>query len=645
MTTKHAKFLVSSLLLTACDTGPENVLVAAEALDSTEELGQTAVELDAPLGPDAHIGWTSDGRAAAVMNRDHKPLFVHAPGAEAAREALEGWLRGHADELGHAPADASERLTELELEQSIEVPTRAGRKLVVHRFVQRYRGHRIAGPGETLAVTSIDGAAISVMGALVDSRHELDGQAALMTRESAAAELERLAPETDLLELEFVAVPERGQMAWRGLVESRSESSLSHGGAREWLILSSDGDHLLERRAATAQSPFNHQPVHVVAQALTNDPQTSTLASSGWLPGSTWNGSWNFNTGWQLRMGDERALVLDLEFDNSSASVPLTPQYTWGMGGLYSLFPATPDTNPVLFNTQNLFHKLTLALDEIDAEKSIFGWAHAPGSPFGVFDPEPLHLLTNIDRPGSPDLCNGALGKFTRCTIGGPGLQLPYDNEEISCIYDCDQNPMTLMHELGHYIDQHSTYGLMGSVVNSGTCIHDTTDEAPALAETLSDITALALVRRLYPVGYTLSNTATPCTFAALGQGTSKIHDSSCMGFKHPGLGNFDVDRPSPSLIQSCTVSAGYRMPSVNQAMWAWLNRKVCNGTWPYTCSPSLGGEDLILPGIMYALSLSNAQSYKTFFENLETFIWANDGQAVADSFRAAMATYNILDP
>ena len=637
MTTKHVRLFVSSLLLTAaCDGGPD-ALSGVE--DERIDAGASELGIELELATETHIGWTSDGRAAAVRSPDHGALFAHDEGADAVQEALEGWLSRHADELGHASASPGEVLTELELDQRMVIPASSpeGRELVVHRFVQRYRGHRIAGPGATIAVTSVEGAAISVVGALVDARRELEGLDAPSSREAAALAAEASAPGTELVELELVAVPERNQLAWRAKVADPAVQ------ASEVLMLASETGELLSRRETSAHSAFDHAPVRVMAQALTDDPQTTAIAPMGWLPGSTWDGSWNPSTGWLVRMGDDRSVLIDLEQDNSTVTVPKVAQFWWGMGAINSFFTANPGTNPMRFDSQNMFHKLSLALDEIDAEMSSFGWEHEPGSGISVFTPAHLSLVANTDIGGSPDLCQGALGRFNRCTLWGSDIQHPYDNEPVSCIYDCDGKPTTLMHELGHYIDQHNEFGLMGADINSNSCIHDTTDEAAALVETLADIVALDLLRRVYPLDYTLANTATPCTFEALGQGTFKIHDASCLNFKNATLGDFDVDRPSQTNNSQCSTTAARRMPSVNQAIWSWVNRKSCSTSAPYTCWTSLGGQDLLLPGIMYALSLSNAQSYETFFENIETYIWAQNGPLLAANFRTHLESYDIL--
>jgi hypothetical protein len=635
---------VGCALLTGCvdaveSEGPPR-LAAAE-----RHLSETSVSDTAGAVP--VMRWTSDGRVAAVFHRDRSPLFMF--GGDEPRAELTRWAQTHAQQLGFAPLDGhSDALfSELKLERTMEpvASPASNRALVVHRYRQHYRGYRVLGPGETLAITSDGrGGVLSIMGAFVDSRQELAGLRNPIARDVAERTIRGSLEEgTYLTQLGFVAVPERGTMAWSA--ELHGATGPSH------MLLSASTGEVLDRRGQSAHSPSDHVPVALVRGTLMTDNPTTTLeVNFPWLPGSTWNGSYNPSTGWMLRMGTERMLVYDLkQANNALPTVYLAPQFQPNTAAPGSFFLATAASDANKFRTQNSFQKVSAALQWLDARHSSFGWDHAPNSPFGLFTPGPLNLLTNIDtipETGEANLCQGALGAFNACTISGSSIQPAYPGVQTSCIYDCVGRPGVLFHELGHYVDHHATYGMMGSSVQSGTCIPDTTDESIPLRETLSDMTALYLTRKLYAdLPYDFSTANSPCTFASIGQGGSAIHDPACITSANQ-IGEFDDDRPSTSNTSACNISAGYRMTSVNQAVWAYLNRRLCDTQAPFTCTSQRGGNaDEFMSGMIYAMSLSNAQSYETFFENIETYLWVALGTAEADRFHNLMAVYGILDP
>jgi hypothetical protein len=650
MSTKTFKSIglwVGCALLAGCgDTfQPEPPTQPAAAEQLLREAGAADAAGRAPV-----LRWTSDGRVAAMFHRDRSPLFTFD--GDEPRAGLIRWARSNARPLGlkeleSQDTDARSGEPELELERRLEpvASLGQGRGLVVHRYHQRYRGHRVFGSGETLSVTSDGrGGVISVMGALIDNRRELAGLRDPIARDIAERTLlASLSEDARLEAIELVAVPERGTMAWLAKLHEAT-------GPVQVLLSASTGE-ALDRRELSAHSPDDHSPVALVrGYTMTDNPATTSETNFPWLPGSTWDGSWNPIYGWMLRMGTDRMLVYDLEqANNAQPTVYLAMQYQPNTAAPGSYFVATAASDANKFSTQNGFHKVSAALQQLDARHSSFGWDHAPGSPFGVFTPGPLNLLTNIDttpEAGEANLCNGALGKFNACTISGAAIQPAHPGIQTSCIYACVNRSGVLFHELGHYADHHATYGMMGTSVVSGTCIPDTTDEALPLRETLADMTTLYLTRKLYgALPYTFSTTTNPCSFASIGQGTSAIHDSACIT-SATQIGSFDEDRPGASNTQACGISAGYRMTSVNQAVWAYLNRRFCDTQSPFRCATVAGGNaDEFMNGMIYAMSLSNAQSYETFFENIETWIWVALGDEEAQRFHGLMANYGILDP
>src|SRR5690606_11317781 len=207
---------------------------------------------------------------------------------------------------------------------------------------------------------------------------------------------------------------------------------------------------------------FNHAYLPAVrTYATTNNPGTTAQAAYPSF-GSTWDGSFSPLHGWLVRMGDDRALVYDMELDNGSVPTTyLVPQYfptgqPYQWAGLNSMFLATPASDANLFRTQNFYQKMRTALTELDARQSGLGWDHHPSMPIGVFTPAPVTLFTHVDsspEAGEPDRCNnGSSGVYNACKLTSAAMQPAYPNDWSSCIYMCNTKLGTLLHELGHHV-------------------------------------------------------------------------------------------------------------------------------------------------------------------------------------------------
>lgn len=629
--------LVSGLFYACSAPGPD--VAEEDGLPASKERDvQTATPDTAAL----RLRHDADGSVFALARTDRAPLFRFDPRGEPAA-ALLAFAAEHAAALGFDEVRASDRLTTLQLERVIELSD----TMRVHRYHQLYRGHRIAGAGEKISVTSLaDGSVVAVHGALVDERRVFAGLSSSISRQSARDAVVAAVGGGDAPELELVAVPRHGVMAW---------SADAGWPARERVIVSASDGAVLSRVALSAHDAFDHAPLLAVrASTMTNNPAaTTTTGFPG--AGSIWDGSFNPTYGHLVRMGDDRAVVYDMNRDNDGTpgtylSMQRQPGPPGQPGPLLSVFTATPTTGDGdQFRTQNLYQKMRAALVHLDARQSTLGWDHAPGTPFGLFTPAPLTLLTNVDSSpevGETALCGaGALGTYNDCTIGGAAIQAPYPGETVSCVYMCGSAVGTLLHELGHHVDNHADYGIMGSSGGYDSCIQGTTDESIPLRETIGDMTALYLARKMYgSLSYSFSTASSPCTFGSVGQGTFAVHDPSCLG-AGDSIGDFADDRPAHDANDPCNYASGYRMESVNQAVWAWLNRKSCSVTAPFSCVTFLGGNvDNFMAAMVYALAVSNAQSYQTFFENIELYYEFMVSSTEADNFRFVMSKYGILD-
>ena len=570
------------------------------------------------------LAFNARSEVTAAYHRDHAPLF-HFRGNDPI-DALHAWAAAHAAALGLAPVDGRRAPTRLTLERTIDPA--AGMK--VHRYAQTYRGYRIVGSGETVAVTSLEsGAVLSVVGALIDDRVDLAGVDAPLSRAVARAIVEAetggIAPD----ELELVALPERETLAW--LAELGGEHS------RRLILSAVDGTIIVDRDRSAADA-FDHAPLAAVrTYEMSDNPATTALAAYP-SQGSTWDGSFNPYYGFLVRMGDDRLQIYDMERDNDALPtiyfaqqyfITGTPYLWYGLNSRFLATPnseclSVPDAEPVPQGTDGPRAPRQRAVHlRLGATTAACRWASSI--------PAPLNLLTNVDsspEAGETDRCDGALAVYNVCEINGNELQTPYPGDWTSCVYLCSNGVGTLLHELGHHVDNHATYGIMGSSVVSDSCLPDTTDEALSLRETIGDMTALYLARKLYPgLAYNFSTANPRCSFASFGQGSFPPHDPSCLR-RGDSIGSFEDDRPGYSATSSCNPSAGYRMHSVNQAVWAWLFQRYCDETYPFQCVVPFGTFDVdaFMRGMIYALGLSNAQSYETFFENVRDLSLGDGG-------------------
>jgi hypothetical protein len=429
----------------------------------------------------------------------------------------------------------------------------------------------------------------------------------------------------EVKEVKLVAVPARLSMGCRGEVEVDGQTSaIITVSAVDGAEFGYDDNQI--------NDAFDHHPIGIVAYEMEDNPETTVPQSFWGLPGSSFGKPFNPPPGNQfLRLGDDRAAVYDFQEDNNSApkiwtTLKFYPFFNFALP--YSIF-IEQDKNSYAFKSQNIYHKLRSALGVIDPLKPLTGWDHHPNAPFSSSDKAPLSVFTNVDS--SPEgnennSCNGAPGKFWSYKFGNEWkpTEHPYisGNYKTAVIGLCKQDESVLFHELGHYYDSHTTYGVMGDGLVSGTCNWDTPDESIALKETVADMTALYIYRKLYQtLSYDFSSSHTACEFTDLGIRTFRIHCALCT-INDNFIGNFQEDRPLFDTNDPCQVSMGYNQPGIIQAFWEFINGKLCDPQAPYNCVPTGVDADLGMKAMLYALSLSNLQSYKQFFENMGVYIF-----------------------
>ena len=642
------RFMVASLLLVVCPS------VAARTLD----LHQNS---------DLRLHFNADGSLTgiAVTNLDDALFQVDKRDLLG---SLKRWIMANAAVLKLAPIDDTNVLSEVRL--SSRPPVRFD-ALTVHRFEQTYRGYPVVGTQAGLHLTvTTDGRAIALTGTVLDPRLIYAGIDQRRTMAEAAQVILAVARARDdhgggspafgspaekresdptLGAIELVAVPHRQSMGYRAQVMRGDKLTDS-------VLVDAVSGVVLSQRSHGRHDAFDHLPVYVLASEMADDPNTTSTQLFSGLRGSIFSGRCPPHPptgGCQLRMGDDRVAVYDFRHDNNSVpQIWLTPQYVphptnWI---LWSAFKSN-NQNSFQFRTQNMYQKAHAALNAIDPLKITAGWDHHPNAPFGVFDRAPLSIFTNVDgtpERGEANVCDGGEVGLTfphLFTSEWNQVQHPYvsNTYTTAAIVLCAmQRAQTLFHELGHYYDMHTEYGFMGDGLVSDTCIWDTPDEAEALAETVADMTVVYLYNQLYAgIGYTLETTSTPCAFGSLGL-EGIVHGPSCTD-EDDEIHSFQQDRPDFSTSQACNVSSGYRQRAIMQAFWEYTSGRNCVATAPYLCAtfPSIPNHGM--RAMLYALSLSNLQSYEQFFEHMHTYISVTYGQAEASRFRSIMQHHDIL--
>ncbi len=607
--------------------------------------------IQAQTAPAPRLFLNSDGSVHGVLAPEGGALFT--PGGDVLA-SFKQWVRSQTSLLRLAPMSDDSPLIGIARER--ETVTSGG-PILLHPFVQTYRGYPVVGPAERIRLLAdSQGRVLTYAGTVVDAGVEyagLDrriGESAAASAILAAWEAANPSGQPGVGETLLVAVPERRTLGYRGEILSDEQVV----GA---VTVSAVDGAVLGIDNLRHESAFVHKPVNVLAYQMVNNPATTAVTSFFNQPGSTFGAGClpaPPSIGCTLRMGNERAAVYDFEQSNNTAptiwtTIEFQPHpnqlIPWGW------FSENNDTT-FRFKTQNVFQKMAAALAVGDAAKGGAGWDHHPNAPFGLFTAPPVSVFTNIDSSpegNEPDTCDGALGWASFLTFNNTWapVEHPFISNTFSsaAIALCSQDESVLFHELGHYYDMHSTFNALGTGLASNTCHWDTTDESLPLRETVADLTALYFSRKLYPaMPFDVSTTPTPCSFSSLGRGTSAIHGGACTPAVN-GVGNFQVDRPSASNINACNYNNGYRIRSIQQATWEYLWGKNCATTSPFRCSSVTADPDSFMTALLLAESVSNFQSYEQFFEMMTLALWVEEGLPTADRFRDIFSHHNIIDP
>jgi hypothetical protein len=616
--------------------------------------------LAASCAPEPHPTATPDPLAPArtgtelvFPHGDGAPASVHAPSGSAlftvdaatgqtVQGALEGWLRTS------APYGLGSRST-LELRERRRSTSGA---LTTVLFEQTYRGVPLVGPAARVTVTLAGDDAISVTGRPIDTLVEYDGQLRRLSEADAASALakayvaaQRGATAPVVEGLTLVAHSGAGTLGWAADVHEPGFDAMA-------IVVGAAHGATVTQQITDWYSLDHDRPVHMYVEEVGADPVDPPTVMAWDQPGSLTDScpDPDDDDGCMVRMGTKRLSVYDYQDDNSDTPVVTTMPIThlFQPGEPWSKFLALPPSWG--FNEQNMYHKAVVATDWVDPHVSAMGWDHYPNVPWTSSEPSSLLLMTSVDsQSAAGPYCGtgpqnlGALGVFRAYAFTEAEAAIvdpPHGTASLPAISICQHDESVLFHELGHYYDAHLTTGVMGSGIDyDGTCVPDTSDEAPPLAETVGDMMAVALYAGLYPdLSYDLGNTSAPCTLGELGPSGS-VHGDGC-----GGPVQFDDQRPTSVANGACNRSAGYGQSALAQAWWEFLSGKTCATTAPYVCTTASRSPDLGLQALLFALNQGNGQSYKELVYNMAVYVMFNGTQAELDRFVEAFSHHGLMD-
>ncbi len=593
----------------------------------------------------ARLHQTSTGVLNGInLTQENSAIFLVEDGDALA--SFKRWVMNNTALLKLDPIDDPRVLDELQL--SARPPARF-ENLTVYRFEQTYRGHKVIGTEAEIHLTvTDDGRAIAMTGTVLDPRVTYSGLSKRMSEDKAGSALlagfraRKFAANARVEGIELVAVPARRSLAYLGEIAVNDQTEAT-------VVVSAVDGAVFGVQDSKHKSPFDHYPVQAVAHEMDDNPATTNKVLFSGLPGSIYQGCLPpFNGGCRLRMGDDRAAVYDFRRNhNATPTVWTTTQFQpfvnpptpWGF---FLANNEAAGNAGDQFRTQNIFQKVSAALATVDPLKSTQGWDHDPNAPFGVFTKAPLSVFTNVQSSfcdNNPGCTDGY--KFTSVWND---VEHPYvsNNYKTAMIALTTADDALIFHELGHYYDWHTNFGFLGRGLVTNNCTQDTPDESEALAETVGDMTALYLHKKLYPgMNYTLANASHPCAMQDMGV-PGVIHHNTCIN-NASQIRNFQNERPDANASQPCNKSTGYYQGAIMQAFWEYLSGRSCDENAPYSCQISFYSADRGMRAMLYAEAQSNLQSYEQFFENMGTYLLATYGAGHYNHFREIMQHHGIL--
>lgn len=630
--------------------------------------------------------------------------------------ALVAFITTHEEDLGLAPGLEPHDLGLLPVG-----PAERSGGLGIRRFAQTYRTRPVLPPDGLVQVVYGPAGAIGLTGRIIDGRQDYahhDAQASASLVADSVRHHAHVRTGVPLAELEadpptLVAMPEAHALAW--MSHARHEG----GAVLARVIVDADPSHnasilpLWSWRGVAAESLASTTPIEL----RTADPATDP-ASPGWsvestlVDGGVLLGSIDEVSG-DVQLATEAVVVLDLNEGSYFELGGVASRILSGNGEFLD------ESGPGL-GGQQTYHLLRSWSAQIDGYLTdpVTGakrWdsavpVYVPGeqssTPAGTFQPRVLAFTNSAgsDCPPTAVACASAVGYgathpdamvFPEIAHQPPGAAPGYEVTGVIHTHPAAEgggNIVTLAHEFGHVLDLFAGPGMTAHIAPdcgeacTFECIEDTSDEAPALGETIANLAGLLVLDRTFePVAFEY------CDIVALfSRNNTKAFDPGpCMPvdedislLQRPGAcakpepycdkpdePGFRLECCDPSLDADCIVQApgdcdtgfqrqvptglchtspGYDTHSAMQAFWQLLHGQRCEPTAPFACQTyawpgGLAPADAIVPAFLHALRLSPL-SHDQLFDGMVTHIACTHGAAAYEEVNAVLCAHGIRD-
>lgn len=630
--------------------------------------------------------------------------------------ALVAFVTTHESDLGVAPGLEPQDLG------LVSVPGSGQRMggLRIHRFSQTYRGRPVLPPDDLVQVVYGPAGAIQLSGQIIDGRIDYEHHDQHARPQLVADSIRHHAHVRSSVRLAdlvvdppvLVAMPESRALAWMaharhvgGNVLARVLVDAAPNPAQAILPLVSYRPVAVADLASTS-------PIEVLTVDPATDPASpGTGVATTLVGGEALLGSIDDVSG-EVQLAADAVVVLDLNGGSVDDLDTVGSRITSPTGEF--LEASGPG-----FSGQMTYHLLRswyARIDEYltDPGSNIKRWdsaypiyeggAQSP-TPAGTFAPRVLALIdsSGADCPPTAVACASPGGYsanhpdamvFPELAHQPPGASPGYEvigQVHISPPGETSNAIITLAHELGHLVDLFAGPGFTAKIAPdcgdtcAFECIEDTSDEAPALGETIAHLSGMLLLQGSFEpanfehcdiVGlFSRNNTKAfdpgPCL--PVDEDISLLQrDAACAKAEpycdKPDQPGFWLECCDPALDADCDVEAptdcpttgfqrqrptglchtspGYNTHSIMQAFWQLLHGERCEPTAPFSCElyewpGGIAPADAITPAFLYSLRL-DPLSYDQLFDGMATYIACAHGVEAYEEFNAVMCAHDI---
>jgi hypothetical protein len=651
-------------------------------------------------------------------------LYEGAPEGSAAaiRPGLVTWITEHEEDLGLPPG-----LDDVDLGLiPAEGPAQRMGGLTIFRFKQTYRSLPVLAPDDLVQVVYGPAGAVQITGQIIDGRIEYEDfeeprasarRAAESIRYHAHVQAGLRVSDVVVGEPALVAMPEARRIAWVGTAKHAG------GGVLGRVIVSADAADesasgavlpLLSWRPAEAEDLASTTPIQERTVDPSSDPAMpmtsvqTTLVQGGWLLGSIDDVSGD------VQLATDAVVVLDLNGGSKEHLDTVGSRILDPAGEFLAASGAA-------FSGQLTHHLLHSWYARIDGyltdpvggtkrwDSAVSAYPPFPSSPTppGTYAPRILAFINAASndcpttavacadleayvREGShalvfPEIVHQPPGTGTDDYEATGRLTIPTPGENGDSVG-------TLAHELGHVIDLFAGPGITKDIAPDCTgtctfeCVEDTSDEAPPLGETISQVFGLLLLLDSFePVDFEYCGIVelfSRSGIKAFDPGPCVPEGENVSMFERPAIclepaycdkpadhgfwmqccdpaGDVGCIVEAPADCDSgfqrqvptglCHTSPGYNTHSIMQAFWQLLNGQRCEPTAPFQCEettawpPGVEAADAIVPAFLYSLRL-NPLSYEQLFDGMGMYVACSYGADAYDEFNTVTCAHDIRE-